>query len=218
MAIVGPSGGGKSTLVSLILRLYDPTQGKVFVDGQDIRTFTLESLRSQISVVLQDNYVFAVSARDNIRYSMPTASDAEIEGAARLANAHEFITGLPQGYDTVLAERGASLSQGQRQRLAIARAALRQAPILILDEPTTGLDKKNAHEVMQSLRRLTEGRTVFFVTHDVHQLASTDVVLHLEKGRVRQFCPAADLRAETRTDMLPATFPRLMTPATSVTL
>jgi ATP-binding cassette, subfamily B, bacterial len=210
VAIIGPSGSGKSTLVSLILRLYDPTQGCVKIDGQDIRTFTLESLRSQISVVLQDNYIFSASVRDNIRYSVPNATEAEIEAAARLANAHEFILALPHRYDTVVAERGASLSQGQRQRIAIARAALRQAPILILDEPTTGLDKRNAQEVVEALRRLTAGRTVFFITHDLHQLASTDVVIHLEKGGIREFGRHGHLSAEAPADSPPLTRPHAL--------
>src|SRR5204863_1534979 len=126
--VVGPSGGGKSTLLSLILRLYDPVNGTVRIDGHDIREFTLESLRSQISVVLQDNVLFAATVRENIGCACAGASAAEIESAARLANAHEFISALPQGYETVLGERGMTLSQGQRQRIAIARAAIRNAP------------------------------------------------------------------------------------------
>src|SRR5439155_14265864 len=147
VALVGPSGGGKTTLISLILRLYDPLHGKVSIDGRDVREFTLETLRSQISVVLQDNVLFAASVRDNIACAAPGASAQEIEVAARRANAHEFITALPEGYDTILGERGVNLSQGQRQRLAIARAAIRKAPILILDEPTAGLDQKNERDV-----------------------------------------------------------------------
>jgi ATP-binding cassette subfamily B protein len=184
VVIVGPSGGGKSTLVGLILRLYDPIQGRVMVDGRDIREFTLESLRSQISVVLQDNLLFASSVRDNIAYGAASATPEEVEAAARLANAHEFIVALSQGYETVLGERGVTLSQGQRQRIAIARAAIRQAPILILDEPTTGLDKKNERAVLDALERLQQVRTTFMITHDLHHAARADLILYLEGGRI----------------------------------
>ena len=184
VAIVGPSGGGKSSLMSLILRLYDPRQGRVLIDGQDIRRFTLESLRSQISVVLQDNILFAVSVRDNIASAAPGATLEQIERAARLAKAHEFITALPQGYDTIMGERGVTLSHGQRQRIAIARAAIRQAPILILDEPTTGLDKKNEQAVLEALERLNQGRTTFLITHDLRQAAGADLIVYLEGGRI----------------------------------
>jgi ATP-binding cassette subfamily B protein len=184
VAVVGPSGSGKSTLVSLILRLYDPQQGRILIDGRDIREFTLASLRSQISTVLQDNLLFAASVRENIAYGAATATAEEVEAAARLANAHDFIAALPQGYDTVLGERGVSLSQGQRQRIAIARAAIRKAPILILDEPMTGLDKKNEHAVMESLKRLERDRTTFLITHDLRHANWVDLVLYMEGGRV----------------------------------
>ena len=184
VVLVGPSGSGKSTLVGLILRLYDPQAGRVLIDGRDIREFTIESLRSQISVVLQDNLLFASSVRDNISYGAPFASTEEIEAAARLASAHGFIMELPQGYDTVLGERGVTLSQGQRQRIAIARAAIRKAPILILDEPTTGLDKKNERAVLAALARLQEVRTTFMITHDLHHAVQADLILYLEAGRI----------------------------------
>jgi len=140
IALVGASGGGKSTLVSLLLRLYDPQQGQILIDGNDIKDYTLESLRSQISIVLQESILFAASIRDNIAYGCVNATEKEIIMAARLANAHDFITKLPDGYDTVVGERGGPLSGGQRQRIAIARAAIRNAPIVVLDEPTVGLD------------------------------------------------------------------------------
>ncbi len=184
VALVGPSGSGKSTLVSLLLRLYEPQQGRVMVDGRDVRDFTLESLRGQISAVLQDNMLFAISVRENIAHGAPAASAEEIEAAARLANAHEFIQGLPQGYDTVLSERGVTLSQGQRQRIAIARAAIRRAPILILDEPMTGLDRRNEHAVAESLQRLDYGCTTFLITHDLRQATRANLVLYLEAGKV----------------------------------
>jgi len=184
IVIVGPSGSGKSSLVSLILRLYDPRQGRVLIDGRDVRRFTLESLRSQISVVLQDNLLFAASVRDNIAFAAPGASFEKIEQAARLANAHEFITALPQGYDTLVSERGVTLSHGQRQRIAIARAAIREAPIVILDEPTTGLDKKNEQVVLKALERLNQGHTTFLITHDLRHAADVDLIIYVENGRI----------------------------------
>jgi ATP-binding cassette subfamily B protein len=184
VALVGPSGGGKSTLVSLLLRLYDPSEGQILVDGHDLRQFKLDSLRGQISIVLQESVLFAASVRDNIAYGCLGASDQEIEAAARLANAHEFILALPQGYDTILGERGATLSGGQRQRIAIARAAIRQAAILILDEPTTGLDNENSHSVNAALERLTQGRTTFFISHNLKAVEQADLILYLENGRI----------------------------------
>ena len=184
IALVGSSGGGKSTLLSLLLRLYDPVSGRVLIDGHDLREFTLESLRGQISVVLQDNVLFAHTVRDNIACAAPGATLEEVQAAAQLANAHEFIMALPQGYETILGERGVTLSHGQRQRLAIARAAIRQAPILILDEPTTGLDQKNEREVLTALERLYRSRTTFLITHDLRQAASADLILYLENGQL----------------------------------
>ncbi|HMF13416.1 MAG TPA: ABC transporter ATP-binding protein, partial [Gemmataceae bacterium] len=184
VALVGPSGIGKSTLANLLLRLYDPQEGRVLIDGRDIREYTLASLRSQISVVLQDTLLFAASVRDNIGYGAPDAGSEAIEEAARLANAHEFIEALPQGYDTILGERGVTLSGGQRQRLAIARAALRKSPILILDEPTTGLDEENERAVLEALERLAQGRTTFIISHDLQLAARAGLVLYLENGRV----------------------------------
>jgi len=184
IALVGASGSGKSTLVSLVLRLYDPQQGRVLIDGRDIREFTLESLRSQVSAVLQDNLLFAASVRENIAHGAPDAGPEEIVAAAKLANAHDFVMALPQGYDTVLGERGVTLSQGQRQRLAIARAAIRKAPILILDEPMTGLDKTNEQAVVESLERLDYGCTTFLITHDLRHAARADSILYLEGGRI----------------------------------
>jgi ATP-binding cassette subfamily B protein len=184
VALVGPSGIGKSTLVSLMLRLYDPVQGRVLIDGHDLREYTLASVRSQISVVLQDTLLFGASVRDNIAYGAPDATPEAVEAAARLANAHEFIEALPQGYDTLLGERGVTLSGGQRQRIALARAAIRKAPFLILDEPTTGLDTDNACAVLEALERLAQDRTTFFITHDLQVVAGADLILYLERGRV----------------------------------
>lgn len=184
VAVVGPSGSGKSTLMSLLLRLYDPTAGRVLIDGRDIRDYTLNSLRPQISVVLQESLLFAATIRENIAYGIAGVSDREIEAAAKLANAHEFITALPQGYDTVVGERGATLSGGQRQRIAIARATIRRTPILILDEPTTGLDKANEQAVVDALRKLSQNRTTFLITHDLHLATQSDLILYLEQGQV----------------------------------
>jgi ATP-binding cassette, subfamily B, bacterial len=184
VALVGPSGSGKTTMFSLILRLYDPQLGSVKIDGRDVREFTLESLRAQISVVLQDNVLFAVSLRDNIAYGAPSATFEEIQAAAKLANAHDFIMALPKGYDTIVGERGATLSHGQRQRIAIARAAVRKAPILILDEPMTGLDRKNEREVLAALEGIYGTRTTFLITHDPHHAATADKILYLEQGRI----------------------------------
>ena len=184
VALVGASGSGKSTLVSLLLRLYDPTSGRVMIDGRDIREYTLASLRPQISVVLQDSLLFAATVWENIAYGAPDATQQDIQTAARLANAHEFIQALPQGYDTILGERGATLSGGQRQRLAIARAAIRNAPILILDEPTTGLDKQNERMVMAALKQLSQHRTTFLITHNLDMATHADVILYLEEGQV----------------------------------
>jgi len=168
----------------LLLRFYDPIAGSVLIDGHDIRNYKLESLRSQVSIVLQDGVLFAVSARQNIGFGSPRATDADIIAAAQLANAHDFITALPQGYDTILGERGASLSGGQRQRIAIARAALRGAPIVILDEPTTGLDGQNESEVMAALERLTEGRTTLLISHNLRAVKQADLIIYLEHGRI----------------------------------
>ncbi len=186
VALVGPSGSGKSTFVSLILRLYDPTAGRVLIDGRDIRDYTLASLRAQTSVVLQDSILFAATIRDNIAYGAPGAPPEAIEAAARIANAHAFIEALPHGYDTVVGERGVTLSSGQRQRIAIARAAIRRAPVLIFDEPTTGLDGESERAVIEALDRLAQGWTTFLITHDLRLAARADLILYLEVGRVRE--------------------------------
>jgi len=184
VGVVGPSGAGKSSLAGLLLRLYDVTEGRVLLDGLDIREYKFESVRSQMSVVLQESVLFAVSAGENIAYGSPSASQEEIEAAARLANAHDFITALPQGYETVLGERGATLSGGERQRIAIARAALRDAPIIILDEPTTGLDKENAQAVNEALSRVIEGRTTFVIAHELSAVQDADLIVYLDDGRI----------------------------------
>ncbi len=184
VAISGMSGSGKSTLMSLLLRLYDPTSGNILIDGKDIRDYTIASLRSQMSVVLQESLLFAATIKENISYGIDNVTDEEIIAAARLANIDSFITSLPQGYDTVLRERGGNLSGGQRQRIAIARAAIRRTPILILDEPTTGLDRENEQAVIEALQRLAQYRTTFLITHDLAFAAQADIILYLEQGRI----------------------------------
>ncbi|MDZ8241167.1 MAG: ABC transporter ATP-binding protein [Nostoc sp. ChiQUE01a] len=184
VALVGPSGGGKSTLVSLLLRLYDPLSGRILIDGHDLRQYKLQSIRQQISVVLQDTILFAASVRDNIAYGCLGASDQAIEQAARLANAHDFIMALPEGYETILGERGATVSGGQRQRISIARAAIRQAAYIILDEPTTGLDNENERAVNEALDRLTQKCTTFVVSHNLRAIEQADVIFYIENGQI----------------------------------
>ena len=193
IAIVGPSGHGKSTLASLLLRLYDPTAGRITIDGRDIRRYTLASLRGQMSVVLQESFLFAASVHENISYGALDASPEAIEAAARLANAHEFIGALPHGYQTEIGERGATLSGGQRQRIAIARAAVRDAPILIFDEPTSGLDEANERVVVDALERLARGRTTVWITHDLRCAARADRLLYIEHGQLAEHGRHEDL-------------------------
>lgn len=186
IALVGVSGAGKTTITSLLARLYDPRRGRVLVDGRDIRDFTLKSLRNQVTFVPQDPLLFRATVADNIAYGRPDAGRAEIETAARLAGAEKFIRALPEGYDTVLSERGESLSGGQRQRISIARAMLRESPILILDEPQSGLDAEAAAAVEENWRTLTEGRTTFVIAHELRLVRDVDRILLLDDGRVAE--------------------------------
>jgi subfamily B ATP-binding cassette protein MsbA len=181
---VGATGAGKSTLVSLVPRLYDPGTGAVCIDGKDIREYTVQSLRDQISLVLQDALIFSGTIRENIAFGRPDASDEEICRAARTANAEEFIQQLPDGYDTVVAERGSSLSGGQKQRIAIARAMLRDAPILILDESTSGLDAASERAVVAALRLAAAGRTTLTIAHRLKTVRFADRIIVLERGRI----------------------------------
>ncbi len=195
VAFVGASGIGKSTLLGLVPRLHDPDRGVVRLDGHDVREFTLRSLRGQISVVLQETVLFAASVADNIALGTEGKERVEIEAAARLARADEFIRALPEGYDTVVGERGATLSHGQRQRVSIARAALRDTPILLLDEPTTGLDEENERVVIDALLRLATARTTLIVTHDYELARRADRVVVLADGGIVEQGPPAELAA-----------------------
>jgi ATP-binding cassette subfamily B protein len=184
VAIVGETGAGKTTLVSLLPRFYDPVEGRILIDGIDTRQATLRSLRQNISVVLQESLLFSMSIADNIRYARPEATMDEIVDAAKAANAHDFIMRLPERYDTPLSERGTKLSGGERQRVAVARAFLRNAPILILDEPTSSIDSKTESVILDALERLMAGRTTFVVAHRLSTLRNVSTILVLDRGRI----------------------------------
>jgi ABC-type multidrug transport system fused ATPase/permease subunit len=198
LVLVGASGAGKSTIISLILRLYEFQEGSILIDGIDIRRFRRESLRRQIGLVLQESILFGATVRENIAYGRPDASLDEIVAAAQAANAHEFICDLEDGYDAVLGERGATLSGGQQQRIAIARALIRNAPILILDEPMTGLDVESEAKVREALGRLMAGKTCVMITHDLQAATDADQVLVLEDGRISERGTHAELMAHSR--------------------
>ncbi|HVH08230.1 MAG TPA: ABC transporter ATP-binding protein [Gemmatimonadales bacterium] len=193
VAIVGATGAGKSTLVSLVPRLYDPAAGSVCIDGEDIRRYTVQSLRDQISLVLQDSLLFSGTIRENIAFGRPDASDDDICRAARVANADEFIVQLPEGYDTIVAERGSTLSGGQKQRIAIARAVLRDAPILILDEPTSGLDAAAERTVLAALQVAAAGRTTLTVAHRLKTVRFADRIIVLDRGQIVETGTHAEL-------------------------
>jgi ABC-type multidrug transport system fused ATPase/permease subunit len=182
--LFGETGAGKSTLLSLVPRFYDPVAGRVLIDGTDVRAIDLEALRAQVGVVFQESFLFSASIADNLAFGRPEASRAEIEEAARLACAHEFIARLPDGYDTVLEEGGSNLSGGQRQRLAIARAILRDPPILLLDDPTAAVDPQTEGEVLQALDQVARKRTTFVATHRLVACYGADLILVLDDGRV----------------------------------
>lgn len=182
VGIMGSTGAGKSTLINLLNRFYDPVKGAIYIDGTDIKDIRLEDYRHQFSIVLQEPLLFSSSIRENIAYGKPGASEAEIIEAAKAANAHEFIMRSKDGYDTLVGERGMQLSGGERQRISIARAFIRNAPVLILDEPTSSLDIGTEAQIMDSIEKLMEGRTTFMITHRLDTLNSCNLLLHFENG------------------------------------
>jgi ATP-binding cassette subfamily B protein len=184
VALVGPSGAGKSTVFSLLLRFHDPQHGRIAVDGVDIRTLDPAALRERIALVPQQPTIFAASARDNIRYGRLEADDAEVEAAARSAEAYEFLSVLPKGFDEELGERGARLSGGQQQRVAIARALLKDAPILLLDEATSALDAQSERAVQLALEHLMQGRTTLVIAHRLATVLKADRIVVMDRGRV----------------------------------
>jgi ATP-binding cassette, subfamily B, bacterial len=195
VAIVGPSGAGKSTLAAMLPRLHDPTAGAVLVDGHDIRTLRLKSLRSHIGVVTQETYLFHASILDNLRYARPDAAPEEVAQAARAAQIHDFIASLPDGYETIVGERGYRLSGGEQQRLAIARALLKDPKILILDEATSSLDSTNEALIQAALDRLLVGRTSLIVAHRLATIRKANRIVVLDHGRITEVGGHAELLA-----------------------
>jgi len=194
-AFVGPTGGGKTTMINLVARFYDPVSGTVSIDGTDVRRFTLRSLRDQISFVLQDTLLFHAPIWQNIAYGRPDARREDIVRAAELANAHEFIKEMPEGYDTMVGERGVTLSGGQRQRIAIARAVIRNTPILVLDEPTSGLDALSEKDVFRALDRLMRGKTCIVIAHHLFTIRNADVIFVVKDHQVKERGTHEDLLA-----------------------
>jgi ATP-binding cassette subfamily B protein len=186
IALVGPTGVGKSTLVSLIPRFYDVSSGSITLDGRNLSDYTLDSLRQQISIVLQDVFLFYGTVRENLLFGRPNADEAEMIAAARVANAHDFIADLPEGYDTLIGERGVKLSGGQKQRLSIARALLKDAPILILDEATSSVDTETEQLIQQALDRLMQGRTTIIIAHRLSTIRNADKIVVLEDKSIRE--------------------------------
>ncbi|SCF84027.1 ABC transporter ATP-binding protein [Streptomyces sp. Ncost-T10-10d] len=193
LALVGASGAGKSTVGKLQLRFYDPDRGAILLDGTDLRDLQLSELRENVAVVLQETLVFHGTVRENIAYGRPDAAEADIVAAARAADAHDFIQLLPEGYDTLVGQRGRTLSGGQAQRLAIARAMIRDAPVLLLDEPTTGLDARSGRRIMEPLRRLMAGRTTIVISHNLFTVRDATSTVVLDRGRVVEYGTHEDL-------------------------
>jgi ATP-binding cassette subfamily B protein/subfamily B ATP-binding cassette protein MsbA len=184
VAVVGATGAGKSTLLSLLPRFYDPWSGRILLDGRDVRDLTLPSLRANVGLVLQETMIFRATLADNIAYGLPGASPDAVRAAARAAGAHRLADRLPDGYETMLSERGSSLSGGERQCIGIARAMLKDAPVVILDEPTSSMDSLTEREVMAGIERLLEGRTAFIIAHRLATVRHADLVAVLDGGRL----------------------------------
>jgi ATP-binding cassette subfamily B protein len=194
-ALLGPLGSGKSTLLGLLPRFYDPTSGRITLDGHDLRDVALEDLRRRIGIVFQDNFLFSTTVAKNIAFGHPDASRDQVERAARIASAHDFILALPKGYDTILGEMGVGLSGGQRQRLAIARALLLDPPILLLDDPLAAVDAETEHEILAALENAIRGRTVFIATHRLSTIVHANIILVLKDGRLTDAGTHQDLRS-----------------------
>jgi ABC-type multidrug transport system fused ATPase/permease subunit len=195
LALVGPSGAGKLTAVRLLLRFADPDAGRITLDGHDVRDLSLRSLRDNVAVLLQETLLFDGTIGENIAYGRPDATQAEIVAAAVAADAHDFVDALPDGYETRVGQRGRSLSGGQRQRIAIARAMIREAPLLVLDEPTTGLDAETGERVLEPLRRLMHGRTTIILSHNLLTVREATSIVVLDRGRVVEEGTHAELLA-----------------------
>jgi ATP-binding cassette subfamily B protein len=198
VAIVWQTGSGKTSLVRLINRTYDPTEGQVLIDGRDLRAWKLDALRSQISIIEQDIFLFSKSIYENIAFSKPGATREEVERAAKSAQAHEFIMELENGYDTVIGERGATLSGGQRQRIALARAFLTDPKILILDDSTSAIDSKTEDEIQKAIKIASEGRTTFMITHRLSQIRWADLIIVMRKGTISEIGTHEELMRTSR--------------------
>jgi ATP-binding cassette subfamily B protein len=194
-AIVGETGSGKTTMGYLVARLYDPTDGRIAVDGVDIRDLSFASLADTVGLVSQETYLFHASVADNLRFAKPDATDAELEEAARAAQIHDLIAALPDGYDTIVGERGYRFSGGEKQRIAIARTVLRNPPVLVLDEATSALDNETERAVQEALDRLAEGRTTLAIAHRLSTIREADEIVVLDRGRIAERGTHAELLA-----------------------
>ncbi|MEN8839651.1 MAG: ATP-binding cassette domain-containing protein, partial [Octadecabacter sp.] len=196
VALVGPSGAGKTTIIQLLLRFYDPSSGRVTIDGDDLRDLDRADFRRHMALVPQDPVIFAASARENIRFGRPDATDSEVETAAKAAAAHDFLSALPEGYDSYVGERGVMLSGGQKQRIAIARAILRDAPVLLLDEATSALDAESERAVQSAVDTLSKDRTTLIVAHRLATVKKADRIIVFEEGKIAAIGTHDDLVAE----------------------